>query len=124
MTGNDSDYGDQQYSPDLVARPFMAVGGRTQPDYDLDIVSLVRATGQQTPHVQPEAAAILSLCRPSARSIAELAAALDQPFVVIKILVSDLITSGAVIVSSNDQRPDLRMLEAIRDGLANLDLRV
>jgi hypothetical protein len=120
MTRPDAEHGDQRYSPDLVARPFMAVGGRTRPDHDLDIACLVQATGQHPPGIQPESAAILSHCQHAPRSVAELAARLGQPFIVIKILVSDLITCGAVIVSPNDQRPDLHILEAIRDGLRKL----
>jgi hypothetical protein len=120
MTRPDAEHSDQHYSPDLVARPFMAVGGRTRPGHDLDIASLVQATGQDPPRIQPESAAILTWCQHAPCSIAELAARLEQPFVVIKILVSDLLTCGAVIVSPDGQRADLHMLEAIRDGLRKL----
>jgi hypothetical protein len=103
-------------------RPYTVTYGRTRPRSALDLVTMVRATGRTPEHMEPEHAEALQLCR-SATSVAEVAAHLQQPLVVAKVLLSDLIawdalTAGAPVVDT----PDPQILKDLLDGLRKLQL--
>lgn len=70
----------------------------------------------------PEHLKIKRLCqRPL--SVAELAAHMNLPLGVIRVLCGDLIERGVVLVRSPAQRveaPDRELLQAVLDGLSNL----
>ncbi|WP_410050057.1 DUF742 domain-containing protein [Actinomadura sp. CNU-125] len=79
----------------------------------------------------PEAAHALELCRAQSRSVAEIAAAIEQPVLVTKTLLSDLIDAGAVIIEMPAVRPDLgtgrpspHLLRALLEGLEAHDFAV
>jgi hypothetical protein len=61
-------------------------------------------------------------CRNQALSVAELAVFVKVPLGVIRVLCRDLIESGDVIVRSPSplQTPDLKILQAVLDGLTKL----
>ncbi|HEX2027209.1 MAG TPA: DUF742 domain-containing protein [Nitriliruptorales bacterium] len=89
--------GDERF--ELWVRPYTATGGRTQPSMALDLMSLVRATGHgvvSEERLGIEHAEALRLCHVPA-SVAEIAAQLRQPVIATKVLLSDLIESGAAI---------------------------
>jgi hypothetical protein len=116
---------DPRIDPDgeLWVRPYTVTNGRTRPSTALDLVSLVRATGRGM--VAPERlglehAQALELCH-SPTSVAEVAAHLRQPVMVTKVLLSDLIDSGAVTARfPTFDSTDPARLEALLDGLRRL----
>jgi hypothetical protein len=102
-----------------VVRPYSVTNGRTKPSSRLDLVSMVRATGRTPPQMQPEHALVLERCH-LATSVAEVAAYLQQPLVVAKVLLSDLIAWEAVTTRAPEfDSPNLAILEAVLDGLRN-----
>jgi hypothetical protein len=113
-----------------VVRPFAVTDGRTEPAIELDLVSLIRDSGDAPPNLDPLLAEVLGLCV-EATAVAEIAARLERPIVVAKILLSDLIQLGAAVVVDrlglpefDDPHPDerLRMLEAMLDGLKRIEV--
>ncbi|MFJ8814303.1 DUF742 domain-containing protein [Amycolatopsis thermoflava] len=113
-------------SPSL-ARPYAWTEGRTQPAVELAIEALVQTTteGQTLPYNRASAPSVVTqLClRP--RSVAEIAAHLNIPLGVAKVIVSDLLGAGLVTVRDTlgdnatwDERHDL--LEWVLSGLRTL----
>jgi hypothetical protein len=105
---------------DLVIRPFLLTGGRTQPAQEgLAIESLVQAQpGIPTDRLRFEARRIVEICwQPT--SIAELSAALTVPLGVVRVLVSDLVAERMVTVIQREQMT-LQMMERIRDSVRAL----
>jgi hypothetical protein len=109
----------------LRVRPYTVTRGRTDTDVELTIETMIRATpdGATRPVGVSEAAAIVTLCR-DPQSIAEISAHLRLPLQVVKVLVGDLVTGGAVTTHKGgfqaDGRPDLALLERVLDGLQSL----
>lgn len=111
-------------------RPYTITQGRTasaRPDLSLiTVVAALEPPAERFPArgLEPEHRFILDRCRvPTA--IAELAAQLDLPVAVTKILICDLIALGAVTTRhpravAAGAQPDPRLLEAVRDGLRRL----
>ncbi|MEW2401904.1 DUF742 domain-containing protein [Streptomyces sp. NPDC046862] len=102
-----------------LVRPYTVSNGRTRPTTALDLLTQVMATGT-TPfgYLGPEHAQALDLCRAPV-SVAEVAAHLQLPAAVTKVLLSDLVDCGALT-----ERPpafhnptDRSLLEAVLDGL-------
>ena len=115
---------------DSFVRPYTITHGRTLSAHgDLTLITIIVALS--TPEAQfgtrglePEHRSILDLCR-RPMALAEIAAGLDLPVAVTKILVSDLITLGAVaarapVTVGAGQRTNIRLLQAVRDGLRRL----
>ncbi|MGW1543324.1 DUF742 domain-containing protein [Streptomyces sp. NPDC002309] len=103
-----------------LVRPFTVSNGRTRPSVALDLISQVRVTGA-TPlgYLGPEHAQALDLCRAPV-SVAEVAAHLRLPAVVTKVLLSDLVDSGALTTKPPEFQhnpTDRALLEAVLDGL-------
>ncbi len=112
-----------------LVRPYTITGGRTTPERDdltlITLVAVAPETGRGLRRAQPEHRAILALCeRPLA--VAEVAAALNLPVSVTKILIGDLIEGGQLhsrpplAFSQTGGSPSMTILEAVRDGLRNL----
>lgn len=108
-----------------LVRPYAMTRGRTKPAHsDLNMITLVVAAKDDVDTVGLDAdhVAILELCR-RPLSIAELSARLDVPIVVVKILVSDLIELREVLArnpSRDVQVPDMKLLQAVLDGVRRL----
>jgi len=106
-------------------RLYSLTGGRTVPSRSLDLASLVHSACGDHPQLDGEHAEIHALCRVEARSIAELAGLLRQPVTVIRILVCDLLDSGALIHATPDFESDvtdLNLLERVLAGLRELSI--
>ncbi|NJQ02251.1 DUF742 domain-containing protein [Streptomyces zingiberis] len=112
-----------------LVRPYAITRGRTAPERDdlrlITMVVTVDEHGEKTAArgLEPEHRAILEQCRePSA--IAEIAATLNLPVSVTKILVGDLITQGRVAVrpppTARQAGLNTTLLQAVRDGLEKL----
>ncbi len=105
---------------DLIIRPFLLTGGRTRPAQEgLYVEALLQAQlGTDTAGLRFEAGQIVELCQ-KPLSVAELAAALHIPLGVVRVLVSDLIADGLIVLVQR-QELSLQMIERIRDRVRAL----
>ncbi|SHN28268.1 DUF742 domain-containing protein [Cryptosporangium aurantiacum] len=105
-----------------VVRPYAMTRGRTRPVQDLDVVALILSVQDAVPvgaGFEPEHTDILQAARRPI-SIAELAAHLDLPLGVVRVLIDDLVGAGCVVVRPAPTTAELqnrRLLEAVIDGL-------
>lgn len=107
-----------------IVRPYAMTRGRTRPVQELDVVALILAVQDRVPMglglgFEPEHSHILESARRPI-SIAELAAHLDLPLGVVRILIDDLVGAGCVVVRPAPTTAELqsrRLLEAVIDGL-------
>ncbi|MFE3002976.1 DUF742 domain-containing protein [Nocardia sp. NPDC059246] len=112
--------------PGPLVRPFVVTRGRAgRGMYDLDIITLVVAVGQaaEVSMLDREYGEILRMCQARPLSIAEIAAGLNLLLASVKVLVSDLISAGYLLHRSPTwatDRPDIRLLEAVLDGVRNI----
>lgn len=115
-----------------LVRPYTITGGRTAPEHDgLTLITVVTTAAPggpdaATPGLQPEHRAILDRCAEPV-AVAEIAAELDLPVSVTKILVADLVALGTVTVNAplavapgTGGGIDMTLLQEVRDGLARL----
>ena len=114
---------DQDAGP--VVRPYALTGGMTRPSgqrFDLlDMVGVIRRPAQDMPQLAPEQAEVLQRCHIPA-PLVDLAADLDLPVGVIRILVSDLRERGLVTIHRAQPAGfgDLKILQEVVDGLRRL----
>lgn len=126
MTADDSPLGPfataWTHEAEQEVRPYAITGGRTQPGHAMRLLTLLVAR-RNPPSAQlgPEAAEALALCRGQQQSVAEIAAVLRQPVQVTKIILSDLLDTGALAMAvpddTSDTRPSVQLLEAVLAGL-------
>ena len=115
---------DEQAGP--LVRLYALTRGRARPSpVLLDLLSLVTADGDPSrdPLLSPEQAAVLTLCRIRPRSVAELAADLDLPLGVTRVILTDLLDYGHIRVTRPVRPtalPDERLLQEVIDGLRAL----
>lgn len=108
-----------------LVRPFTITGGRTRPSRkSFTLITIVTATAawRAEAGLQREHRRVLDLCVAPA-AVAEIAAHLDLPLIVTKIILSDLLDQGWIIATAPAQGvsgPDITLLEKVRDGLARL----
>jgi hypothetical protein len=107
-----------------VVRPYMVTGGRVEPKTeDLDLIThvvAVSAPATETP--TPEHQAILALTQ-EPRPVAEVAARVDLPLGVVRVLLGDLLADGLVArydPPSTEALPDIDTLQAVIHGLRAL----
>ncbi|MFE9442248.1 DUF742 domain-containing protein [Streptomyces sp. NPDC006602] len=115
---------------ELSVRPYTITQGRTAPARDdLTLITLV-TTVEPPPGraglrgLQPEHRSILQQCRTPA-AVAEIAAELNLPVAVTKILIDDLVALGRAttrppIAVAVGNTLDMTLLRAVRDGLRRL----
>jgi uncharacterized protein DUF742 len=118
--GDDEIWLDDAAGP--LGRPYTVNAGRTRPTVELDLLSLVVATGHPPPVMDPEHAQALALCR-TPTSVAEVAAHLRLPAVVTKVLLADLVDCQAMIARAPRtaaDRTDRALLEKLLDGLQRI----
>lgn len=118
--GDDEIWLDDAAGP--LVRPYTVNAGRTRPTVELDMVSLVVATGHSPPAMEPEHAKALGLCR-SPTSVAEVSAHLRLPLVVTKVLLADLVDCRAMTTRAPQiaaDRTDRALLEKLLDGLQHI----
>ena len=108
-----------------VVRPYTLTGGRTRPTARLDLVAFVLTVEplEVVRHnLQPEHVAALELCR-QPTTVAEVAAHLDLPVGVVRVLISDLMEAGLVMVrepGEGTRLPEPALLESVLRGLESL----
>lgn len=108
-----------------LVRPYALTRGRARPARnDLDMISMVGAArpAGAVAELSFEHERVVELCqRPL--SIAELAAQLEVPLVVAKVLVSDLLQNNDIVVrgpGESVRTPDTTTLQAVLDGIRRL----
>jgi hypothetical protein len=105
----------------VMVRPYVRTGGRTRPAVDLAIEALVSTAPGAPEPPGADHRAIAALCA-SPRSVAEIAALLEIPLGVARVLVGDLAQDGAVVVhgTSGPDGPDAPFMQRVLDGLRRL----
>lgn len=123
MQPPDSQWVDQDAGP--VVRPYALTGGRTRPvgeRFDLlALVCAVRGVARDTLQLEPEQLTLLRRCQVPTPA-ADLAADLDLPLGVIRILVSDLRERGLVTIHqpTRSRLTDTQILKDVADGLRRI----
>ena len=110
----------------LRVRPYAMTGGRVRSSTELPLETIVRVTerGERTEDLTLERRQICELgCEPI--SIVEISAHLEIPLGVARVLVGDMVTEGLLdshrpTTADTGDRPDLRLLEKVLDGLQAL----
>ena len=111
----------------LRVRPYLLTGGRTRSSVDLPLEALVRTTENGHAALERqnhERRQILQICV-ERQSVAEISALLHIHLQVARVLVGDLLQEGLVDsqqknTTSTSDRPDLKLLERVLDGLQSL----
>lgn len=105
-------------------RPYTLTGGRTRARHELLVEALV-SVPEYDPRLpetlMPESRMLYEHAR-SRASIAELSVAIAAPLGVVRVLISDLVSQGAVYVhaTAHTYQHDREMLGRILDGLQRL----
>ena len=103
-----------------LVRPYTVSNGRTKPSAKMDLLSMVRSTGAVTQNeIGMDHAQALDVCADPV-SVAEVSAMLCLPAVVTKVLLSDLVECGALMLKERTEAPDAKdrdLLEAVLNGL-------
>jgi hypothetical protein len=109
-----------------VVRPYAVTRGRTRPAGGrLDLIALISAVRDASATelgLGPEHLALLRICR-RPTSVADLAADLDLPVGVVRILLGDLRERALISVHNPipaARLPDRRILQEVVDGLRRL----
>ncbi|MEW2511882.1 DUF742 domain-containing protein [Streptomyces sp. NPDC046870] len=113
-----------------VVRPYAMTRGRTTSEgqHRLDLIAVVVTepdTGdpEKDPTLSPEHVEIVGLCRDVPQSVAELAAELDLPIGVVRVLIGDLVHAELVHVTRPvppAELPDESILRDVINGLRAL----
>lgn len=124
MAGPDDTWWDDDAGP--IVRSFARSGGRTRPSRDeFNLITLILSATDDSalPGLEPEHTGILRLCTGRPLSVAEIAATLDLPPTVVKVLLGDLLDLGAIHTRAPialAEAPDIHVLQAVLDGIRRL----
>lgn len=118
---------DEPVDHSLRVRPYALTGGRTRSHHELPIEAIVKSTLRGLSMVSRltlERKDIVTLCTVPL-AIAEVSAHLKIPLGVARVLVGDMTAEGLLDastapVTNADNRPDVRLLERVLDGLQAL----
>jgi hypothetical protein len=104
-----------------LVRPYAVTNGRTSASVQLDLLSMVVATGGPHSTLEPDHLQALGLCLQPA-SVAEIAARLRLPAAVTKVLLADPVDCGAVRTAppqseAGSLTSNRVLLERLLDGL-------
>jgi hypothetical protein len=106
-------------------RPYVRTAGRVQAAHDLEFETILTSTGLHEnwsgdTELANDHLRICQLCQ-LPQSMAEIAAAIEAPFGVAKVLVSDAIDQDLLIVHATiADRPSLALLKRVRSCLAGM----
>ncbi|WP_225845350.1 DUF742 domain-containing protein [Streptomyces sp. HPF1205] len=105
-------------------RPYAITRGRTRHSrHTFALITLIAARSEdrlENDQLEPEAHQILELCRNRAVAVAEIAAQLDLPVSVVKVLCGDLLNDSLILVQAPpgpETQPSLELIERVMDGL-------
>lgn len=123
---SDQSWFDEEETGHLV-RPYAITGGRTSHEghaFNLITLVITRSPADlDTSHMEPEPAAILELCRDRAVAVAEIAARLDLPASVVKVLCGDLLEGSLILVRAprpESEMPSVELIERVMNGIRRL----
>ncbi|MFD7447529.1 DUF742 domain-containing protein [Kitasatospora sp. NPDC059827] len=127
MTSADADEG-WFYDKDAghLVRPYAITNGRTGPVRDgFALITLVVTADPRTDtsRLTPEPATILDLCRERPLAVAEIAATMDLPVSVVKVLLDDLAEARLILTRAPVQlaeAPDISLIQAVIEGVRRL----
>ncbi|SEF89395.1 Protein of unknown function [Actinacidiphila yanglinensis] len=108
--------------PDVV-RPYVRTGGRSRPSRDVRLETLVIAADSPLQGLEPDARRVFAVCRGGVLAVAEIAAGLELPASVVRILVSGLMDSGhlaAPVRRSRADAPTTDLLKEVLHGLRSI----
>ncbi|PPK70839.1 DUF742 domain-containing protein [Actinokineospora auranticolor] len=123
MPGDGDLWVDEAAGP--LVRPYAMTSGRTRSTTpNLNLVTQVRCSGaaSDTSGLSPEHLQILQLCRVPL-SVAEVAAYLNVPLVVVKVLIGDLVERGDLVAGAPFQTTEIhdpQFLQAVLDGIRRI----
>ncbi|MET8639250.1 DUF742 domain-containing protein [Streptomyces sp. NPDC004096] len=128
MSGDDqgsSRWFDDEAGP--VVRPYAMTRGRTShaAQHRLDLIAVVVTEPhvddpEADPSLSPEHVDIVEFCRDTPQSVAEIAAELDLPVGVVRVLVGDLADEGLVHVTRPVPPAELVDESILRDVISGL----
>ncbi|MER5350009.1 DUF742 domain-containing protein [Kitasatospora sp. NPDC002551] len=109
-----------------LVRPYAITNGRTGPVREgFALITLVVTADPlaDTSRMTPEPAAILDLCRERPLAVAEIAAVLDLPVSVVKVLLDDLAEARMILTRAPvelAEAPDIALIQAVIEGVRRL----
>ena len=120
----DTDDGDDAGSESgRLIRPYAMTGGRTLAETEISLEAQVQATTRASQHLGAyrwEAAKVVELVQ-SPMALIEIAARLEIPIGVARVLVADLVNDGAVMLHVPEKTQSFAsLLERVLDGVRNL----
>jgi len=117
------DDADTQDETGRLIRPYAITGGRTGAETDIDLEAQIQASARGSQHLggyRWEAAKVVELVQ-SPMALIEIAARLEIPIGVTKVLVADLVGDGAVVLHTPEKTQNYSsLLEKVLDGVRNL----
>lgn len=117
---HDADVGDET---GRLVRPYAMTGGRTGVDTDISLEAQIQASSRASHHLGAyrwEAAKLIEIVE-TPMALIEIAARLEIPIGVARVLVSDLVDDGAVVVHVPQKTQNYTsLLERVLDGVRNL----
>lgn len=106
-----------------LIRPYAMTGGRTVADSDISLEAQIQASSRASHHLGAyrwEAAKVVELVQ-SPMALIEIAARLQIPIGVARVLVADLVADGAVVLHVPEKTQSFAsLLERVLDGVRNL----
>jgi hypothetical protein len=106
-----------------LIRPYAMTGGRTIADSDISLEAQIQASTRASHHLGAyrwEAAKVVELVQ-SPMALIEIAARLEIPIGVARVLVADLVSDGAVVLHVPEKTQSFAsLLERVLDGVRNL----
>ena len=106
-----------------LIRPYAMTGGRTTADTDISLEAQVQASTRASQHLGAyrwEAAKVVELVQ-TPMALIEIAARLQIPIGVARVLVADLVNDGAVVLHTPEKTQSFAsLLERVLDGVRNL----
>ena len=106
-----------------LIRPYAMTGGRTVAETDITLEAQIQASTRASQHLGAyrwEAAKVVELVQ-SPMALIEIAARLQIPIGVARVLVADLLSDGAVVLHQAEKPQSFAsLLERVLDGVRNL----
>ena len=123
LIGDDIDADDDEEDTGRLIRPYAITGGRTGGEVEIGLESQIQASTRASTHLGAyrwEAAQLIELVQ-TPMALIELAARLELPLGVARVLVADLISDGAVVLHQPVATQNFgSLLERVLDGVRNL----
>ena len=124
LAAADADDGDDAGSKfGRLIRPYAMIGGRTAAESEISLEAQIQATTRASQHLGAyrwEAAKVVELVQ-SPMALIEIAARLQIPIGVARVLVADLVSDGAVMLHTPEKQQSFAsLLERVLDGVRNL----